>query len=73
MSAGSAGSSLVLDSFAMLAYFFGEPNGTTVREYLRRGVRKEVSLHLSVVNFGEIFYMAWRKHGIEVTQLNEIG
>jgi PIN domain nuclease of toxin-antitoxin system len=46
----------VLDSFALLAYFQGEPGGTTVRDILKEASAGSVSVMLSVVNLGEIYY-----------------
>lgn len=60
---GSRNNRLVLDSFALLAYFFKEPNGDTVRGLLRRAAHRELKPYLSVINLGECFYMAWRKGG----------
>ncbi len=38
---GSRNNRLVLDSFALLAYFFKEPNGETVRHLLKRAAHGE--------------------------------
>jgi len=55
----------VLDSFALLAYFQGEPGGTTVRDILKEASAGSVSVMLPVVNLGEIYYIVARKRGRE--------
>jgi predicted nucleic acid-binding protein len=61
MEVGSATNNYVLDSYALLAYFLGEPAGKVVRSFLENGVHGEINLYLSVVNLGEVHYMAWKK------------
>jgi ribonuclease VapC len=55
----------ILDSFALLAYFQGEPGGTTVRDILKEASAGSVSVMLSVVNHGEIYYIVARKRSKE--------
>lgn len=55
----------ILDSFALLAYFQGELGGTTVRDILKEASAGSVSVMLSVVNLGEIYYIVARKRSKE--------
>jgi predicted nucleic acid-binding protein len=54
----------VLDANALIG-FFEDRRGTTekVRHLLGEAVRLEAPLLMSAVNWGEVFYMAWRRHG----------
>lgn len=58
----------VLDSFALLAFFQGEPRGIKVREIIAQSVREECHLAIATVNLGEIVYRTVRQHGPERTQ-----
>jgi uncharacterized protein with PIN domain len=49
--------SLVLDSWAMMAYLEGEPAAQEVRQILRRARRKELSAFFSLINYGECLYI----------------
>jgi ribonuclease VapC len=53
-------SSLVLDSYALLAYFEKETGWDEVAEYLSTAANDEVELLLSVVNWGEVDYVIQR-------------
>ena len=53
----------VLDTFAILAYFLAEPGGEKVKEILRRAENGEVSLAMSMINMGEMFYILSREQG----------
>lgn len=48
----------VLDSFAVLAHFQDEPGGEKVLELFTKAVQGEVLLAMSLVNVGEIAYLA---------------
>ncbi len=54
---------LVLDSWALLAYFQGEPSGETVEAHLIRAASGREALLLSVVNWTEVVYCVERKGG----------
>lgn len=58
----------VLDSFALLAYFQGEPAALKVKELFKRAGREEALIFLSVVNLGEILYTVERKLGRDTSQ-----
>ena len=53
----------VLDSHALLAYFEGEASGTLVRELIEDAQRRRVRLYLSLINWGEVFYIVRREKG----------
>ncbi len=53
-------SSIVLDSYALLAYFGKEPGWERVTDQLTRAANDEVDLLLSVVNWGEVDYITRR-------------
>lgn len=53
----------VLDSWALLAYFEGEPAGAKVRELLKETAEKEKTFLISVVNWGEVLYTIESRHG----------
>jgi len=59
---------LVLDSFALLAFFQDEPAADEVESLLRRSVRGEVKLVMTVANLGEVVYRTIRNHGFERAQ-----
>jgi predicted nucleic acid-binding protein len=54
----------VLDANALIG-FFEDRRGAKekVRHLLGEAVRLEAPLLMSAVNWGEVFYMAWRRHG----------
>ena len=53
----------VLDSFALLAYFEGEPAMPRVRSILEGANAKRHSVYLSLINLGEVLYIAERERG----------
>ncbi|MCC6574620.1 MAG: type II toxin-antitoxin system VapC family toxin [Planctomycetes bacterium] len=54
---------VVLDSYALLAYFRGEPEGAAVVELLDKASHRDRPLHMSEVNYAEVKYMILRKDG----------
>ena len=54
---------LVLDSFALLAYFFGEAAASRVRDILREANIGNASLILTTVNLAEVAYRLERAWG----------
>lgn len=54
----------VLDSYALLAYFQGEPGSELVRELLMKAAG-EARLYLSLINLGEMIYITERHQGAE--------
>ena len=50
----------VLDSYALIAYFRGEPAGFPVKELLQKA---DKPVHMTEVNYAEAQYMILRKDG----------
>ena len=56
----------VLDANALIGLFEDrEGSAPRVRRLLEEAFRRDVPLFLSAVNWGEVFYIAWRRHGQE--------
>ena len=53
----------VLDSFALIAYFRGEPAGVPVKELLLKASKADMPVHMTEVNYAETKYMILRKDG----------
>ena len=53
----------VFDSFAMFAYFEKENNFDVVSDILKRAIDNEAEIFMSVVNWGEVYYIALREGG----------
>src|SRR5580658_10408466 len=53
----------VLDSWALMAFFKGEPAGAAVEALIRQAADEKTRLLLCVVNWGEIYYAVWRAGG----------
>ena len=53
----------VLDSHALLAYFEGEASGALVRTLIREAEQRRVRLYVSLINWGEVFYIVCREKG----------
>ncbi len=54
----------VLDSYALLAYFGDEEGAGIVADLIRR-TAEDVSLFLSLINFGEVAYITEREKGTQ--------
>jgi predicted nucleic acid-binding protein len=52
---------IVLDSWAVLAYFGDEPAGKTVSDLISDSREHDVPLMMSVVNVGEVWYITARE------------
>ena len=62
-------SSIVLDSFALLAYL-GDENGKVQVEYvLERAQETDIPLKMTLINMGEVLYITERERGIRQSQL----
>lgn len=55
----------VIDSFALLAHLEEEARGQKVTDMLKNALTGKVSLHMSVINLGEVYYITMRERGIE--------
>jgi len=54
----------VLDANALIPFFEGRRGrAQKIRPLLSEAVRQDVPLLMSAVNWGEVFYIAWRLHG----------
>ncbi|MGA8430677.1 MAG: type II toxin-antitoxin system VapC family toxin [Candidatus Sulfotelmatobacter sp.] len=54
----------VLDANALIALFEGRPVAAErVHRLLADAVRQDAPLFMSAVNWGEVFYITWRRHG----------
>jgi ribonuclease VapC len=53
----------VLDSHALLAYFEGEVSGALVRTLIQEAEQRRVRLYVSLINWGEVFYVVRREKG----------
>jgi predicted nucleic acid-binding protein len=57
--------SIVLDSWALIAYFEDEPAGEKVAEIIADSQDGGIPLLMSVVNVGEVWYTFARRHSIK--------
>jgi predicted nucleic acid-binding protein len=55
--------SFVLDSYALLAHFQGEPSALKVKEIIKRAQDKDAVVFLSLINLGETIYTIGRRLG----------
>jgi ribonuclease VapC len=53
----------VLDSYALLAHFQGEPSALKVKEIIKRAQDSDAVVFLSLINLGEIIYTIGRRLG----------
>jgi len=53
----------VLDSYALMAYLQNEAAAGQVDDLLLQATKGDVSLHMSLINLGEIAYLVERQHG----------
>jgi ribonuclease VapC len=60
---------IVLDSFALLAYFCDEKGKTQVEQVLEKASAAGVLLKMAVINMGEVLYITERERGIRQSQL----
>jgi predicted nucleic acid-binding protein len=59
---------VILDSYALLAYFGGETGREIVEDLFDLGINKEVNLYLSLINLGEVLYITERTRGFVAAQ-----
>ncbi len=52
----------VLDAYALLALFLGEPRGARVQQLLRQASEGAVMLAMSLINYGECVYNVERRY-----------
>jgi predicted nucleic acid-binding protein len=62
--ARGGGRRYVLDANALIGFFEGrEGTAKKVRHLVGEALRRDVPLLMSAVNWGEVFYIAWKHHG----------
>ncbi len=54
---------IVLDASALMTFFEDRPGAGKVEDLIRLGVESKCQLLMSVVNWGEVYYSAWRAKG----------
>lgn len=59
----------VLDSWALLAWLLDQPASAPVQSLLERAERGEISLSMSWLNAGEVYYMVARKLGADQAEV----
>lgn len=59
----------VLDTHSIIAYLEGEESGKGLIPILESAIEDKAELYLSVVNWGEVYYMALREGGKERAEL----
>ncbi len=53
----------VLDSYSIISFLENEPGADRVADLIRKGKNRESSLYLSIVNWGEVYYIIYRSAG----------
>jgi uncharacterized protein len=59
----------VMDSYALIAYLEGEESGKSVIPILEDALEGKADIYLSIINWGEIYYIALREGGEERAEL----
>ncbi len=54
---------IVLDASALMAFLEARAGAEKLEEIIRLGVTGKRELLMSAVNWGEVYYSAWREHG----------
>jgi ribonuclease VapC len=60
---------LVLDSFALLAFYQKESGSIVVEEALKSASKGKITIFVSEITIGEVYYMAFKKQGKEKAEL----
>ena len=58
-------SAIVLDSYALLAFFRGEKAVVLVKDLLHKAACADRPLHMTEVNYAEVKYMLVKKDGVD--------
>ncbi len=53
----------VLDASAVLDFLLNGPGASRIEQLLKEADRSATPMLASVVNWGEIFYLSWQRHG----------
>ncbi len=59
----------VLDSFALISYIEGEKGAKIVANILKEALTDKAEIFMSVINWGEIYYIVLREQGKEIAEL----
>lgn len=55
----------ILDASALIVYLWKQPGYKEVQEFLSKATETEKWLLMTTVNFGEVYYLLVRDHGVE--------
>lgn len=58
-------SSVAFDSFALLAHLEEEEHSDKATALLKKAQSGKITIYMSVINFGEVYYITLRERGIE--------
>lgn len=59
----------VFDSYSLLSYLEKEKNWDIVSDIIKKALIGESKIFLSVINWGEVYYIAFREGGIKKAEL----
>ena len=59
---------IVLDASALISFFEDRSGGDVVEKLVAESVAGKTELFMSVVNWGEVYYSAWRARGQDAAQ-----
>ena len=59
----------VFDSYTLLSYLEKEENWKKVSSLIKKALMEELKIFLSVINWGEVYYIALREGGKERAEL----
>jgi len=59
----------VLDSFALFSYLEGEEGAEIVADILKEGINDKAEIFMSVINWGEVYYIVLREQGNKIADL----
>ena len=70
--------SIVLDSWAVIAYLEGEPSAKRVADHIADAHEENIPLFMSVINAGEVWYIIAREASVSdadrsITELRHLG
>lgn len=53
----------ILDAYAVLCYLEDESQAEKIALLLKKAVDKQISLFMTWINLGEVYYRVWREYG----------
>ena len=63
---------IVLDSYALIAYFEDEPGVEKVGQLLVQAESSKIVLLMSMVNWGEVYYILYRSKGERIAEESKL-